>query len=42
VGGLHRCLPADDLVFGDNDLLALKEHGGIRIISPHEFEWLFR
>jgi putative PIN family toxin of toxin-antitoxin system len=33
---------ADYLVSGDKDLLILGEHEGIRIISPRDFELLFR
>jgi putative PIN family toxin of toxin-antitoxin system len=32
----------DYLVSGDKDLLILKEHEGIRIVSPRDFELLFR
>lgn len=32
----------DYLVSGDKDLLILEEHGGIRIVSPRDFELLFR
>jgi hypothetical protein len=33
---------ADAIVSGDNDLLALKQHRGIAIISPREFVRLLR
>lgn len=33
---------ADYIVSGDKDLLILKDHEGIRIISPRDFELLFR
>jgi putative PIN family toxin of toxin-antitoxin system len=33
---------ADDLVSGDKDILALKVHERIRIVSPRDFELLFR
>lgn len=32
---------ADFLVTGDKDLLAIREHGKIKIIDPREFELLF-
>ena len=32
---------ADHLVTGDQDLLSLKTHRGIRIITPRDFELLF-
>ena len=32
---------ADYLVTGDKDLLALRRHRGVRIITPREFELLF-
>lgn len=32
---------ADHLVSGDKDLLVIKDHGGIAIVSPRDFELLF-
>ena len=32
---------ADFLVTGDNDLLAIKEHGKIKVLDPRRFELLF-
>ncbi|MHB8771970.1 MAG: putative toxin-antitoxin system toxin component, PIN family [Syntrophales bacterium] len=39
--GCARQADADYLVSGDEDLLVLKNHEGIRIVSPREFEKLF-